>query len=33
MTSVFSLCSAASPEAGFDTTEGLSFADTQLATP
>lgn len=33
MTSVLSLCSAASPEAGLDTTVGLSFADTQLATP
>lgn len=33
MISVLSRCSAASPEVGFDTTEGLSFADTQLATP
>ena len=33
ITSVFNLCSAASPETGLDTIEGLSFADTQLATP
>lgn len=33
MTSVFNLCSAASPETGFDIIEGLSFADTQFATP
>jgi hypothetical protein len=33
MTSVFSLCSAASPDTGFENTVGLSFAETQLATP
>lgn len=33
ITSVFNLCSAASPETGFDTVDGLSLADTQFATP
>lgn len=33
ITSVFRRCSAASPDVGLDTTDGLSFADTQLATP
>lgn len=33
ITSVFSLCSAASPDVGLDTTDGLSLAETQLATP
>lgn len=33
ITSVFSLCSVRSLETGLDTTVGLSFADTQLATP
>lgn len=33
ITSVLSLCSAASPEIGLDTMDGLSFAETQFATP
>lgn len=33
ITSVFNLCSAASPDTGFERTTGLSFADTHGATP
>ena len=33
ITSTFNLCSAASPVTGFDSTVGLSFADTHGATP
>ena len=33
MTSVLSLCSAASPTTGFESTVGLSFAETHGATP
>lgn len=32
MTSTLSRCSAASPDIGFDTVVGLSFAETQVAT-